>query len=60
MLRRVLLSIAIVSLLIGLWISWALLQRSIDREHFLSVFNAVTVVWFVSATAWAYTRPRSG
>ncbi|MFN0168805.1 MAG: hypothetical protein ACKV22_20460 [Bryobacteraceae bacterium] len=48
------------SLFVWLWISWALLQRSIDPEHFLNAFNAVTVVWFVSATAWASTRPRSG
>lgn len=59
MLRRMFLSIAIVSLLIGLWLSWALLQGSVDQQQFLSAFNAVTVVWFVSATAWAYMRPRS-
>jgi hypothetical protein len=60
MLRQVLLSIAIVSLLVGLWISWTLLLGSVDREHFLNAFNAVTVVWFLSATAWAYLRPKSG
>ena len=59
MLRRVLLSIAILSLAAGLWLSWILLQGSIDRQQFLSAFNAVTAVWFVSATAWAYLRPKA-
>jgi len=57
--RTVLLAIAVISLFAGVWIAWAYFQGSIDRDRFLAATYAATLVWFVCATWWAYSGPRS-
>jgi hypothetical protein len=56
--RPALLTIAVLSLVFGFWFAWSHFQGDITRDQLMARFGVSTVVWFVCATAWAYTKPK--
>jgi hypothetical protein len=54
---RLLLAAAVLSLILGLASAWVFFSGVTTREQMLVQFGFCTIVWFVCATVWAYTRP---
>lgn len=56
--RPALLTIAVLSLVAGLWSAWSHFRGDLTRDQLMVRFGVSTVVWFVCATTWAYTKPK--
>lgn len=54
--NKLLLTVAIGSLLLMLWASWSFFHDDLSRDSLFTHAAVLTVVWFVTATWWNYRR----